>query len=111
MFCIKCGKAFADGERFCPACGARAATNTPQSIYVPNHMVWAVLATIFFSTIFGIVAIIYSAQVNGYAADGKTDIARRTASTAAVWIWVSIAFGILSWLFWILFFAGAAVSL
>ena len=79
-------------------------------MHVSSHLVWAVLVTILFNTIFGIVAIIFAAQVNGFIADNKIDAARRASSSAAIWIWVSVAVGLLTWMFFLICGIGAALA-
>ena len=43
--------------------------NTTSS-YVPNHLVWAILSTLFCCLPLGIVSIVFAAQVNGKLAAG-----------------------------------------
>ena len=52
---------------------------------VPNHLVWAILSTIFCCQPFGIVAIVYAAQVNSHMAAGNFDAAEQASSTAQKW--------------------------
>ena len=40
------------------------------SQYVPNHLVWAILSTLFCCLPLGIVSIVFAAQVNGKLAVG-----------------------------------------
>jgi hypothetical protein len=60
--------------------------------YVPNYLVQAILTTIFCCTPFGIVAIIFAAQVNGKLAMGDYAGAVQTSKQAKMWCWV--AFGV-----------------
>ena len=59
---------------------------------VPNYLVQAILTTIFCCTPFGIVAIIFAAQVNGKLASGDYAGAVKTSQQAKMWCWV--AFGV-----------------
>lgn len=55
----------------------------------PNYLVWAILTTILCCLPFGIVSIIYSAQVNSKWMVGDLDGARSASKNAKVWAWVS----------------------
>lgn len=59
--------------------------------YVPNHLVWAIAATIFCCLPAGIVAIVYAAQVNGMLDAGDYIGARRASRNAKIWAIVSMA--------------------
>jgi hypothetical protein len=66
--------------------GQQAPRQTPSFAgHVPNYLVWAILATIFCCQPFGIVAIVYAAQTNGYLAAGNYEAALRASSTARNW--------------------------
>ncbi len=91
MFCTNCGNQIADAAVVCPKCGVPVAGRT----VVPNHMVGAILTTIFCCQIGGIVAIIYAAQVSTKLASGDVEGARAASKTANTWIAVNICIGIL----------------
>ena len=59
--------------------------------HVPNHLVWAILATIFCCVPTGIVAIVYAAQVNGRLDAGDYEGARSASDSAKTWAIVSMA--------------------
>ena len=59
-----------------------------------NHLVWAILATIFCCVPFGIVAIVYSSQVDGKFIRGDYHGALESANKAKTWCWVSFAIGL-----------------
>lgn len=61
----------------------------------PTHLVWAILVTIFCCQIFGIVAIVYSAQVESRWSRGDYAGAKKASSTSLTWILVSIGAGFL----------------
>ena len=76
--------------------------------YVPNHLIWAIAATIFCRLPAGIVAIVYAAQVNGMLDAGDYIGARRASRNAKIWAIVSMASAALSlglaaalYIFWI----------
>ncbi len=115
MFCPKCGQENPDHSSVCVGCGAalgqaphRAqpapgagpqATGHPQTVpyaagqrhHIPNHLVWAILATLFCCLPFGIVAIVYAAQVNGHLAGGNVAAAQAASDSAKKWCWWSFA--------------------
>ena len=76
--------------------------------YIPNHLVWAIAATIFCCLPAGMVAIVYAAQVNGMLDAGDYVGARRASRNAKIWAIVSMAaaaLGLGAWaalyIFWI----------
>jgi len=60
-----------------------------------NHLVWAILATIFCCVPFGIVAIVYAAQVDGKVQAGDYEGARESSENAKTWCIVSTIAGLL----------------
>ena len=59
---------------------------------IPNHLVWAILATLFCCLPGGIVSIVYAAQVNGKIAAGDLAGARDSSEKAKKWaMWSAIA--------------------
>ena len=98
MYCPTCGSNNDDNASFCKACGGslrpgRAGVPPP---HVPNHLVWAILVTIFCCLPFGIVSIVYAAQVNGKLAVGDVAGARQASQNAKTWAWVAFGIGIAS---------------
>lgn len=62
---------------------------TPQ---IPNHLVWAILSTLFCCLPLGIVSIVFAAQVNGKAAAGDIAGAREASDKAKKFaMWAAIA--------------------
>ncbi|WP_297094284.1 CD225/dispanin family protein [uncultured Draconibacterium sp.] len=70
--------------------------NQPQ-VPPPNYLVFAILTTIFCGKIFGIVAIVFAAQVNSYWNAGNYEAALSASRNAKLWAWVSFAAG-MAWL-------------
>lgn len=69
---------------------------------VPNYMVWSILITIaslclccVVGTIPGIVAIVFSSQVNSKLASGDFDGAQRASANAKLWCWITTGLCIL----------------
>lgn len=117
MNCTNCGQNNADDATFCVSCGAalNAAPPSPPPAAaapaysapaysapapaaqppVPNNLVWAILATLCCCLPTGIVAIIFAAQVDGKAASGDYDGARKASDNAKLWSWISLGLGLL----------------
>ena len=106
MHCTSCGQQNHADARFCQNCGRELPSQEsagggyqPAGIgeprpYVPNHLVWAILATIFCCLPTGIAAIVYAAQVNGLLNAGDYDAARRASDSAKTWALVSVPLGL-----------------
>jgi hypothetical protein len=74
----------------------------------PNYLVWAILTTIFCCLPFGIVSIVFAAQVNSKWQAGDYDGAMNASKNAKIWAWVS--FGIAIVLF-IVYMAAMALGI
>ncbi len=96
MYCPTCGASNDDESGFCPSCGGSLTSAPVEGVppHVPNHLVWAILVTIFCCLPFGIVSIVYAAQVNGKLAVGDVDGARIASQNAKMWAWISFGVGI-----------------
>ena len=70
---------------------------------VPNYLVQAILVTLFCCVPFGIVAIVYAAQVNGKVALGDMEGAWRTSRRAKNWAWISFGVGLVITIVWVIF--------
>ena len=113
--CPYCGYELAAGDDFCRQCGRElpaaergmTAGETPPpaspssySSYSsrpepPNdYLAWAILATIFCCIPFGVVAIVYAAQVNSLVAAGNYAAAWQASQNAKKWCFVSLFTGI-----------------
>lgn len=71
-----------------------------------SHLAGAILATLFCCPVFGIVAIVYAAQVDSKYAAGDYQGAAAASQAASKWLWASAATGIIVGILY--FFAGAA---
>ena len=109
-YCMTCGALLEPQARFCMACGAAVdftnlppidpalASGPPQ---VPNYLVQAILVTIFCCLPLGIVAIVFSAQVNGKLASGDYTGAVSSSNTAKTLCWISFGVGLVVLLIYI----------
>jgi hypothetical protein len=66
----------------------------------PNYLVAAILTTIFCCLPFGIVSIVYAAQVNSKWQEGDVSGARFASRNAKTWAWVSFGIGIAFAIVW-----------
>lgn len=94
MFCPKCGYQNEDNAWKCVSCGEilpqRSAAPPPlrpqpSSEPIPNHLVLAILVTLFCCLPFGIVSIVYAASVDGKAMAGDIAGAKRASDSAKMW--------------------------
>jgi hypothetical protein len=77
---------------------------------VPNHMVWAVLVTLFCFLPTGIVAIVFASQVSSKLAAGDYAGAVEASNKAKMWSIVSVVVGVLLFVLVIALSAGTAGS-
>ena len=61
---------------------------------VPNYLVQSILTTLLCCLPFGIVAIIFAAQVNGKLAGGDYAGAVQASKQAKMWCWISFGIGL-----------------
>jgi hypothetical protein len=62
---------------------------------IPNYLAQAILCTLFCCLPFGIVAIVFAAQVNGRLAMGDYAGASQLSGQARTWCWVAFACGLI----------------
>lgn len=98
MFCKNCGQQIQDGSMVCPHCGQGMAPAAPQAPVqaVESHMTEAILTTLFCCLPFGVVAIIYAAQVSSLAASGNIAGAQQASQNAHKWAMVSLIVGLVA---------------
>jgi hypothetical protein len=112
MYCTKCGAPNPDNAMSCMSCGtpfvnpyqsSLAGASAPGSSgQIPNYLVQAILTTVCCCLPFGIVAIVYAAQVNGKLAAGDYAGAKSASDSAKMWCWVAFGLGLVAGLFWLL---------
>jgi hypothetical protein len=103
MYCSQCGRQIGAEAAYCPSCGRPVGSlvgtgSSPKSPpprtqargpLVPSHLTEAILVTIFCCMPFGIVAIVYAAQVNTRLETGDLAGAQSASRTAANWCWAA----------------------
>ena len=111
MYCTSCGSQNDDGAKFCKDCGKVISGSTPSAgrfepesprgtvdpappAHIPNYLVPAILVTIFCCLPFGIVSIVYAAQVNSKLDAGDVAGAMHASSNAKTWMWVAFGVGL-----------------
>ncbi len=77
---------------------------------VPNYLVQAILTTLFCCLPFGIVAIVFAAQVNGKVAAGDMAGAEVASKNAKTWCWVAFGCGLASIVIWSVLIGMGAVA-
>ena len=61
---------------------------------IPNYLVQSILVTLCCCLPFGIVAVVYAAQVNGYLRTGDVAGAKSASNSAKMWSWIAFGIGI-----------------
>ncbi len=103
MYCTNCGQELAAGARACAGCG-HPVPHFPPPPKVPNFLVPSIIATLCCCLPAGIVALVYSAQVNTKLAAGDVAGAQASSRHAKTWVIVSFVAGL------VFAAAGAAIS-
>lgn len=102
VFCHQCGTENADGATKCRACGT-ALGNPYQAVggggslppgSVPNYLVQSILVTLCCCLPFGIVGIVYAAQVNSLLRAGDGAGAKKASDSARLWCWIGFGTGV-----------------
>ena len=117
MYCRKCGTENADNAYRCTRCGEvlqQVAGQPSAPLRVPNYLAQAILVTLFCCLPFGIVSIVYAAQVNGKLQAGDIQGALDSSNKAKTWCWVSFGVGLVVSIGYAIFYAiviaGAAMG-
>ena len=116
MYCRKCGAQNDDNAFRCVECGEiiqqvqkvqQVGVNVPG---VPTYLAHSILVTLFCCVPFGIVGIVYAAQVNSKLASGDYAGAVEASNKARTWCWVSFGIGLAVGLMWLFFGIIGALS-
>jgi|HubBroStandDraft_2_1064218.scaffolds.fasta_scaffold521301_2 hypothetical protein len=118
MFCRRCGQENDANAFRCVRCGevvqdlasAQAGPGPQPGIDVPNQMVLAILSTLLCCLPFGIVSIVYAAQVNAKLNAGDVDGAQEASRQAGMWGWISVGLGVAVWVGYALLIAAGALA-
>ena len=106
MFCAKCGNEINDNAVACPKCGVpvpgKEMPAAGGNATVPNHMVGAILSTVFCCVPGGIISIVYASQVNSKLAQGDIEGAKAASKTANNWIIANIIIGVVVGLLYVI---------
>jgi hypothetical protein len=102
MFCTSCGTQLPPGASVCPNCSApvgRPLTMAGPGVAaagpaINNYLVPSVLVTLCCCLPFGVVAIVYAAQVNTKLSVGDYAGAEASARNAKMWCWIGFALGL-----------------
>ena len=115
MYCTSCGVQNDDDARFCKDCGKATSGTTPGAErfepespgsaagpappdHIPTYLVPAILVTVFCCLPFGVVSIVYAAQVNEKLNSGDVAGAMRASSNAKTWMWVAVGGGLFTYM-------------
>lgn len=130
MYCPSCGRENADGSRFCSGCGKAIGPTQPappapptsspaqpaiplnyqqpvypqaQRPYVPSNLGLAIFVTLCCCQIFGIISLVYAAQVSSKLSSGDVAGAQAASDTAKKWAIAGLIGGVIIWIIMILF--------
>lgn len=97
MYCTSCGVTRGDHDTVCANCGEPIRRYPPRPP-VQNYLVQSVLTAFCCCMPVGVVAIIYSAQVNSRLHNGDLAGAQDASGKAKMWCWIALAAGALAWI-------------
>ncbi len=110
MQCMYCGKPLRQNPYGVSPVKESRLPSAPPSPRPPNHLVKAILATLFCCLPLGIVAIVYAAQVNAKYESGNYQGALESSRQADTWGNISIILGLVPMaLYAIAILAGGAI--
>lgn len=95
MYCTNCGVELPAEATACPSCAQRV-RHFPPPPNVPNYLVHSILTTLCCCLPFGIVALVFSSQVNSKLAMGDVAGAQAASRSARTWVIVAFVSGIIS---------------
>ena len=104
MYCTNCGTQIPPGATMCLTCRTpapmAAAPVSGVQAGINNYLIPAILVTLCCCLPFGIVAIVYAAQVNSKLAMGDVAGAQESARNARMWTWIAFGSGIVVGIIW-----------
>lgn len=95
MYCTHCGTEHPEGATVCANCGQQVQV-FPAPPAIPNYLVHSILATLCCCLPFGVVALVFSAQVNSKLAAGDIAGAQASSASARTWCIVAVVAGIVT---------------
>jgi len=95
VYCTNCGNELPPGALACSNCG-QGIPHFPLPPKIPNYLVHSILATLCCCLPFGVVALVFSAQVNSKLAAGDVAGAEASSRSAKTWVIVAVVAGIVS---------------
>jgi len=95
VYCTNCGNELGPGARACGNCGQRVPYFPPPPD-VPNYLVQSILVTLCCCLPLGIVALVYSAQVNSKLVAGDVAGAQAASKSAKTWSIIALVAGIVT---------------
>ncbi len=105
MYCRQCGVENQETSSTCARCGLVLYKAIPgNETWIPNYLVQAILVTCFCCMPFGIVSIVFAAQVNGKIGMGDIGGAQLASKTAKMWCWIAFGFGLAPVALWVAYF-------
>ncbi len=100
LFCTKCGTQNDDNSYKCVKCGEILPQVQPQipaaPVTIPNYLVQSILVTLCCCLPFGIVSIVYAAQVNTKVKAGDIQGALDASGKAKMWCWIGFGTGLVA---------------
>lgn len=95
MYCTNCGNELPPGALACSNCG-QDIPHFPAPPKVPNYLIHSIVVTLCCCLPFGVVALVFSAQVNSKLAAGDVAGAEASSRSAKTWVIVAVVAGIVS---------------
>lgn len=108
MKCPHCKEDNPPGSTKCASCGESLVSKTitapkqkPKTAreigYLPNYLAQSILVMLFCCFPFGIVSLVYAAQVNGRVIAGEYERAMDASRLAKMWCWITLGIGVSLW--------------
>jgi hypothetical protein len=95
VYCTNCGNELPPGAQSCGHCG-QAIPHFPLPPNIPNYLIHSIVVTLCCCLPLGIVALVFSSQVNTKLAAGDVAGAEVSSRKARTWVIVALVGGIVS---------------